>query len=674
MGHEADELAMVMRTEGGIRTSVSSPKRYLWAKDDSWLEGANWWMADPFGRYDRQAHAATLKGPLLRFFRDDDEPDDPLPEFEPAPLKPRYAPRTLMCAALYEMLCQAYTYINSPTYCRKTGDPNRMRRLRSMTLTYPSGMIAPERERLQKQSHKAIRIFQQTLGKSQQIAPDFNLSLDEASAVHLVYIWSEIQKLGRKPGLWFSVMGREESSPPAQEIPDTPSSPVAEVRKPPRPGGKPAAAPRGRSLGPARVGGRAELRIACIDIGGGTSDLMIAKYECETEVGGSRILGETLHRDGISLAGDHLVKRLLERLIVPQFARVANMEPKIVQTLFGPEIPGVNREFRTQRINWINRLFVPLAQKYLENAAAGDGDTTDFSHTDGDIVAPEVIDSLQRTIDRVYGNGSYRVDSDLGLHYCREEFEDVVHEVFADLIFDFCESIVQYKADVVLLAGQPTKLGYIRQLVETYLPLPKSRIIPMFERYVGVWYPYQDPEKNDPGVITDPKSTVVVGAAIEFAARFGMLTQFKFKMADRAAEQSYFWGVMTESRIDETQILFRPLSEEKDRVREFTVSDQRLVIGRKRRVYDSAQASPVYLIKVSTDSRMGEIDVKVKLERKVGADGQEMLEAVAVNGNVAGAPAELGQNVFFEWRTLADEQYYLDTGGLDKIDLNRINY
>ncbi len=36
---------------------------------------------------------------------------------------------------------------------------------------------------------------------------------------------------------------------------------------------------------------------------------------------------------------------------------------------------------------------------------------------------------------------------------------------------------------------------------------------------------------------------------------------------------------------------------------------------------------------------------------------------------VAGEDAVLGENVFFGWRTLADERYYLDTGGLDNIEL-----
>ena len=146
-------------------------------------------------------------------------------------------------------------------------------------------------------------------------------------------------------------------------------------------------------------------------------------------------------------------------------------------------------------------------------------------------------------------------------------------------------------------------------------------------------------------------------------------------MSDEAAKRSYFWGVMvmTESRIDNETILFRSVEEsERPAVDErvLNVSDRQLVIGRKRRDYENAQASPVYLIKVK--GPLGEIDVNVTLQRTVGDEGEEKLVVTTVEGTVAGEPAVLGENLMFEWRTLARERYYLDTGGLDKIEL--LNY
>ncbi|MFV1967087.1 MAG: virulence factor SrfB, partial [Pirellulaceae bacterium] len=668
MGKEADDLAGLMRTEGEVRTGVSSPKRYLWAKDDSWLEGAIWYMADPYDRYDAELHATPLKAPLLRFFPEADEPDDPSPQYEEAPAKPRHAPRTMMTGAFYELLCQAYSYVNSPFYRRTSGDSARMRTVRSLTLTYPSGMIALEREQLQKQAHKAIRIFMQTMGKNQDGEPALELSLDEASAVHLTYIWSEVQKLGRKPSLWFSVMGRpeapdrsEESSETEEEEPAPPSPSSRPTRGVRRPRRTSRAASQATGTGP-------EVRIACIDIGGGTTDLMIAKYRCETDPGGNLIRGETLHRDGISLAGDHLIKRLLENIIVPQFVDVVGLEVNDAQTLFGKEVPA-SREFRALRVHWMNRLFVPLAQAYLINAV--DEVEEKITHTDASVVAPEVVQSLQDAINRIWKPGMYNVKQDLGLFFAKEEFEEVVDEVFGDLLLDFAESIVEHRADVVLLAGQPTKIRYIQELIQTYLPLPNSRIIPMYGRYAGTWYPYQNPDNRNPGVIVDPKSSVVVGAAIEFSARHGMLTQFRFKTTDTAARKSYYWGVMTESTIHNERIIFerQPVGASNSERKEITVSAQNLILGRKRRRRENAQASPTYLIKVVRGSRLGEIEVKATLERRIGPDGEEELALESVEGDVDGQPAVLNENVLFEWHTLACERYYLDTGGLDKLEL-----
>jgi len=685
MGREADDLSTIMDTDGEVRTGVSSPKRYLWAKDASWLEGANWHMADPHGKHDAERHATTLQGPLLKFFPEDDDPDDPEPKYDENPSKPRHAPRILMAGALYEIFCQAYTFINSATYRRTAGERDRMRRLRSVTLTFPSGMIAPERDRLEKQARKAIRLFCQTLGKAQDLEPDLHLSIDEASAVHLTYIWSEVQKLGKKPSLWFRLMGRkqgpqlaEDKEEESEEQPATETEAKETARPAPRRrgGARPRRAGRRAKLSEATPSGQdlPEVRVACLDIGGGTSDLMIAKYTCEARAGGDKVLGETLHRDGIYLAGDHLVKRLLECIIIPLFADVVGLEDQDVKRLFGPEIAGWNSEFRAQRINWINRLFVPLAQAYLE-CAVDHIEDDEISHTDPEFVAPEVVESLQRTINDIWGPGQYNVNQPLGLYYVRDEFEDVVYEVFDDLLIDFCETIIENRADVVLLAGQPTKLEFVQDLVQTYLPMPKSRIIPMYNRYVGTWYPYQNPDEMNPGVIVDPKSTVVVGAATEFSARYGMLGQFKFAMSDEAAKRSYYWGVMTESRIDTERILFRSLENEEVKPAKdeyvLNVSDRRLVIGRKRRGYENAQASPVYLIKIDLGGQMGEIDVNVTLERTIGDDGEEKLEITAVDGSAGDQPAELGKNVLFEWRTLTDERYYLDTGGLDKIELGQ---
>ena len=85
-------------------------------------------------------------------------------------------------------------------------------------------------------------------------------------------------------------------------------------------------------------------------------------------------------------------------------------------------------------------------------------------------------------------------------------------------------------------------------------------------------------------MIVDPKSPVVVGAAIEFMARHGMLPQFKFEMKGRMHENTYYWGVMTDatSGIRPERILFTTAEDQaREEITEFTTSSQRVLIGRK---------------------------------------------------------------------------------------------
>ena len=673
MGKEADDILQAIATTDDVRTGVSSPKRYLWADDDSWLEGANWHMADPHNRTQSNVYVSTLHGPMLKYIHEDDNdfllketgvrPQDFAPEM---PMKPRHAPRAMMTAAIYELLSQAYSYLNSMAYRNQSGDTGRAREIRTVTLTYPSGIIPEERERLRKQVQKAIEIFSMTMGRFQHVKPMLNLSIDEASAVHLTYIWGELRLLGQNPKIWFESLHQERKKPekPVEAEPEVPRlGSIASRRRGAMRGG---AAPKVEEFGDKAH----EVRIACIDIGGGTSDLMIAKYNFESRID-DNIRGKVLHQDGIALAGDQLVKRLLECIIVPAFADALGMEESDVKLIFGPEVPR-NREFRAQRVTWMNRLFVPLAQRYLTLATDAITDEP-INHMEPDLIDPAILDSLQAVFDKLRGPGYYDVHNDMELYVHMAEFEAVMREVFDELLFDYCQRCIDYDVDVVLLAGQPSKLNYIQKLVRMYLPLAPSRIVPMYQHYAGNWYPYQDEEGRSPGVIIDPKSPVVVGAAIGFMASYGMLPQFKFEMTGKSEENTYFWGVMGDSTsgIRKERILFEPVAEgTREEIIEFQTSSQRVIIGRKMSPIETAQATPVYVIKMDVGDRIGPTNINVKIKRvKAGPESEERLEVDSITGLVAGEDAELGVNVFFTWRTLADERYYLDTGALDNIEL-----
>lgn len=152
-----------------------------------------------------------------------------------------------------------------------------------------------------------------------------------------------------------------------------------------------------------------------------------------------------------------------------------------------------------------------------------------------------------------------------------------------------------------------------------------------------------------------------------------MLPQFKFEMRGKTHENSYYWGVMTDatSGIRNERILFQPAEDQaREEITEFTTGSQRVLIGRKLAAEEETPATPVYLLKTEVGDRIGPTEVQVRIKRKhASKDEEETLDVESVTGVVAGEDAILGENVLFSWRTLADERYYLDTGGLDNIEL-----
>jgi hypothetical protein len=455
--------------------------------------------------------------------------------------------------------------------------------------------------------------------------------------------------MGQNPPLWFSLVGRRQApiEPPAPPEPEPPPGAVVRRHVAPPPANQ------------------AEVRIACIDVGGGTSDLMIARYTCQGGINDS-VQGEILERDGVSIAGDQLVKRLLERVIVPLLQDAIGLDKATTLLLFGPAVPG-NRKLRALRVGWMNRLLAPLAQAYL--AAADSGHQNEITHTNPEIVPEHVLQTLEDTL-KAIRPGYYNVRESLGLVFDPKLFEQIVNDVFRELFRDFCGRIVKHNADIVLLAGQPTKLRAIQDLIRMLLPLPAARIVPMHRHYAGVWYPYQDESGLSPGVIVDPKSAVVVGAAIHFLVHHGELDQFHFHMDDGAKGRSYYWGAMTSGApgIRKDKIMFQPGG---SNVFDLLTESKRLVIGRRLSPDPRAEASPAYVLQVVSGSELGKIKVSLQLRRaRHSGSGEEVLEVVpsSLKGTVGDQPARLGQNVFFKWCTLVDEHYYLDSGGLDNIE------
>ena len=561
-----------------------------------------------------------------------------------------------MTAAIYEMLCQAYAYVNSLGYRKPHGDSGRTREIHTLTLTYPSGMIQEEKERFRQAVPEGDQHLRRTLGKNQRVKPELTLSIDEASAVHLTYIWSELRMLGQDPRLWFATLGRDHSQRQGRGADEAEDDAGGGGRRR-RARRATSRRRRGRSR-PARR--RARCRQA---------EEPDERYEAQRNAHRLHRHRRRHHRpDDRQLqlrAGDrrldprpgaapgrHLARRrptgqaAAGTIIVPQFADAIGLEDEDVQLLFGPRVPK-NRGFSSQRINWINRLFVPLAQAYLHTAVDEVDQrptkaTFEISHTDPEVVDPAVLESLEQVCNKLRGPGYYNVQQELDL-----AFDKASSKAWSTTCSTSCCSTTasgssNTRPTSCCWPASPRSSATSRNWCGCTCRCPvadRAHVQPLRRQLVSL----PGREGPQPGVIVDPKSPVVVGRGHRVHGPQRHAAPVQVRDAGQGHGEHLLLGRDDRRDLDDPQGT-DPVPpgrgrEHQGRMTEFTTIAQRVVIGRKMTGDEDAQATPIYVLKMDTGDRIGPTEVTVRIRRVAGRRRRRRTSGSrSVTGTVAGEP------------------------------------
>jgi hypothetical protein len=345
IGPEAARLAaQAVCAEGA--TGMSSPKRYLW-DERPWLQSWRYntgGRAEPMvsrGLFPRQLN--PLGTPLACF-------GDPLFRKSPALKKQQAEPifeslftrSSLMLFMLGEILTQALVTINSPTTRSRREQPNLPRRLRRLIFTVPTAMPVAEKRIFRRWVTWAVRVVWQALGWGQWYAakpaaaargdyrqsPQVRCDWDEASCSQLVLLYNElaVKQHGDAHHL-FRLLGK----------------------------------PR------AAYGNRPCVRLASIDIGGGTTDLSITTFELSSGEGDTpRIVPHTEFRDGFNIAGDEVLREVVVNHVIPAIGKALEAhgltDPRaLLGQLFGRDAIGMSQEDRNTRVRLVRQIAVPVA-------------------------------------------------------------------------------------------------------------------------------------------------------------------------------------------------------------------------------------------------------------------------------------------------------------------------
>lgn len=675
MGPEAVRL---IEGEEGTETAsgLSSPKRYLW--DD--LPVSQDWR---FHNHNDPNNLPKSVRAAMRHLNEAGDVraqlqadiDDKLREgrnanMAPA-IRPRFSRSSLFGFMLAEIIAHALVQVNDPASRARRPQSDLPRRLNRIMLSLPTATSVQEQAIIRSRSLGALKMVWAMLGieghnTSISSIPELIVNWDEASCTQLVYLYSEVtQKFEGRIDTFLKLKGTPRNVPGERDPVDT-------------------------------------LRIACIDIGGGTTDLMVTTYRGEA----NRVLHpEQTFREGFRVAGDDLVHRVISAIIIP--AIQADIEAaggryvgEKLRELFGGDIGGQDQQSVQRRRHFSIRILVPLAEAILsaseesvefdridfavhqvlglpEPIVLDDGDDADEGAENVETPLDDTLEYIQKAA-RETGAEHWEMKA-MSISSSREDVDAISREVFQKALSNMCEVIDHIGADLVLLTGRPSRLPAVRSIVEEMLVVPPHRLISMHKYRTGRWYPFRDPVTQRIG---DPKSTVAVGAML-IALSEGRIPNFKVTTeAFQMRSTARFIGEMdSNGQIQDNRILFSDIDlDKKSKAGEQTANVSMfapIYIGSRQLPLERWTTTPLYRLDFANEmAQKRPSPLHVTLEKDDGDDGDDaensaaklrretMREAFKVVFLEDGERDEMKKSeVGLKLQTLGfEDDYWLDTG------------
>lgn len=659
-GEEARTLAM-QRTGSEGASGISSPRRYLW---DTTPTAIPWRFSQPRGPHQHEALATAM--PLMCLLNNEGELLSNLPEDERLPVfSPHYSRSSLMALMLSELLAQALMQINSVASRQRMGQINAPRQLRNIILTLPSAMPVQERELFRQRTEEAIAIIWKAMGwhpldenlryseeNSQSVipVPEIHIDWDEATCSQLVWLYNETQlNYGGRFDLLLHTLVRPDRLAESEEA----------VGK--------------------------TLRIASIDIGGGTTDMAIVQYACDNGRGKNlKIIPTLLFREGFKIAGDDILCDIIQHFILPaieaQLAKSGIRESQdLMSNLFGDSRHADSHSILRQQTTL--QLLIPLGQavlEYWQKSGMSDRYAVLEASFATLLTTPpndNVLNYIHHAVadaDSAGGADFNLMDTPLHIDFAMLN-EALLSGTFAITtpLQSLCEAIEYYHCDLLLIAGRPASLPGIQALLRYLQPVPASRILYLNDYTVGTDCPF-----THQGQLINAKSTAAIGAMLYRLASNLRLPGFNFKAADIQGWSTIrYLGVLSDdNRLSDENIWYHdidtddPQSQLSPTLRFPLRGNTRL--GFRQLANAHWPASPLYQLKINDPELArniagdGVVFVRLQLNPQTGVFS--LAEAQMQDGSQVPEPKlSLMLNTLYGNGT-DNDQYWIDSGKLYK--------
>jgi hypothetical protein len=642
-----EALRLVSKDKGNEEHSgLSSPKRYLW--DDNLFSQK--WRFHNWENYPRPPRSLAAVLPKLTAQGDfrkqvEEELSDNLRDKSDRTLltpaeTAKFSKSSLYGFMITEIIAQAFRQINDPKYRGAKNSKAVSRFLRRVIITLPTATPRQEQAIVKSKVRGAIKLLWSRMIDMGQVdsgtVPEVIVEWDEASCTQVMYLYSEImQKFKGKMSEFLEVYGQKR------------------VKQ------------NGASSEENQIN---SIRIACIDIGGGTTDLMVTTYYQDR---GVSLLPVQEFREGFRKAGDDLLCLVIEQIIIPHIRDSLSVNGDITATgslmmnLFGRSVAGRTTLQKHQQRQFTIKFLAPLALELLN---------LDFSNEPMKVVKvselefAKDVNDVNLYIDQPAANlnPNWTV-GDLELVVTSQDLSSLIDQSFRYIFENISEILGHLNVDYVLMTGRPTKNPSVLDLFKSCCAVAPNRVVAMSTYHTGAWYPFKSPQNT----IGDPKSSVAVGAMLIALSGSSRVPNFYIPTESFVmARTDLFVGRQQDGgQISSEDIYFKPDMDTDQHHLEMMTD---MFIGSRQLNIERWTATPLYKI-FFKDPTTAKLPYKVELETsQVTADGrggQGEMRTDAIMETVKIIHAEDADgitrtaNVGLSLHTLGQsEEYWLDSG------------
>ena len=532
LGKEANNLihkSVNLNTGAEKTTTFSSPKRFLW---DTKLQKQEWEFVQLEGENAKPIYIHGISEQL--------NSDGSLNIDRQGGISTKYSRKALMTFAFIEILAQAKMQINSYDQRKHWGNESTPRKIGRIIVTCPTAMSRIEQIALRKCAEDAAiildRFFENTnsknieenniLGRIQIIPSAKKLSAreertewiyDEATASQFVFLYAEIKERYKKNVKdYFEFYGKVRT-----DLDDY---------------------------------NKKSLTVASVDIGAGTTDVMIASYKYEDSSGQCTLTPVPLFWESFYKAGDNLLKNLIQTLVIE--GKYSPIEKKIssngrnpvelLQPFFGSDV-GVSSRNRQLRSNFNLQVSVPIVSYFLELLKENKEESKILSFSD--IFGPN--QPTQVVLNHFKNHFGFEFES-IQWQYERKIISAILEKTFEPLISKISSLFSYYSCDIVLLSGRPASLKPLTDLFLKHYAISPNRLKSMNDYRVGRWYPEDKryPFIDGNGKFINPKSIITTGAMIGQIAENGGLNGFSLNLSElknRLLPTTNYFGKLNEN-------------------------------------------------------------------------------------------------------------------------------